>query len=140
LSNQLGLHDVVAHLGYRPHHESLSYVMGADALLLVGGAHRWEETGKVFEYVVAGRPILALLKPDGAAADLLRRSGNARIVARDSVAETVAALRDLMYAAPSPSVQPPDWLADHRRDALARKIARILEAAVPTTDPVLVRA
>ncbi|HUP22009.1 MAG TPA: group 1 glycosyl transferase, partial [Thermoanaerobaculia bacterium] len=41
--------------------------------------------GKVFEYLAAGRPILAVVPPDGAAADLIREAGAGVVVAPDDV-------------------------------------------------------
>lgn len=137
-AERLGLQDVVSHTGYLPHRESLSYVLGADALLLVGGAHRWEETGKVYEYLAAGRPILALVEPDGAAADLLRRFDAARVVPRDSVAATASALCDMMDA-PTPAHRPA-WLPQYRRDVLAARIGTILNAAAVRSEPAFAHA
>lgn len=74
LAEALGLSPCVEWLGYRPHREALDYVLGAQALLLVGGGHRSEQTTKVFEYLAAGKPVLALVPPDGAAAEVLRAS------------------------------------------------------------------
>jgi glycosyltransferase involved in cell wall biosynthesis len=131
LTDRLGLQDVVTHAGYRPHRESLSYVTGADALLLVGGSHRWEETGKIFEYLAAGRPILALIEPAGAAADLLRRTpATVRIVPRQAEIETAAAIRQMVFAGRRCDVPRPPWLAEYQRDTLAQRVARILEDAV----------
>jgi glycosyltransferase involved in cell wall biosynthesis len=74
LGADLGLAGVVEWTGYRPHREALGYVMGAHALLLVGGGHRSEQTTKVFEYLAAGKPIVALVPPDGAAAEVVAAS------------------------------------------------------------------
>lgn len=130
LSARLGLQDVVTHLGYRPHHESLSYVLGADALLLVGGRHAWEETGKVFEYLAAGKPILAQVEPGGAAETILRDSTVAHCVTRNSVAETYVALKALVAAGRQTAAPPPDWLKNYERRHLAGRTAEILTAAV----------
>ncbi|MBI4505185.1 MAG: glycosyltransferase [Chloroflexi bacterium] len=74
LADALRLSPGVEWLGYRAHREALGYVLGAQALLLVGGGHRSEQTTKVFEYLAAGKPVLAVVPPDGAAADVLRAS------------------------------------------------------------------
>ena len=94
LVRDLSLGAIVQQLGYLPHRSSIEYVKGADLLLLVGGRHRWEETAKVYEYLASGKPILAFLQPDGAAAEILRLHSTARIVARDNVAEARAALAE----------------------------------------------
>ncbi len=72
----LALSDVVQITGYVAHRQSIAYVLGADVLLLVvatGPGSAGMLTGKIFEYLAARRPILALTPP-GAAADLIRES------------------------------------------------------------------
>lgn len=58
---------------YVPHEESVSYLLASDVLLLIiddTPASRGILTGKLFEYIGAGKPILALA-PDGEAASLI---------------------------------------------------------------------
>ena len=54
----------------------------SEALLLLvpdaGGRGKGVLSGKVFEYIAAGRPILAVVPPDGAAAELIRETGSGR--------------------------------------------------------------
>jgi hypothetical protein len=52
-------------------------------------------SGKVFEYIAAQRPILALVPPDGAAARLLRDTGAGVVVAPEDVDGIREALADL---------------------------------------------
>jgi len=49
-------------------------------------------SGKVFEYLAAGRPILAVVPPDGAAAELIRETGSGVVVPPDDVEAIGAAL------------------------------------------------
>jgi len=140
VTERLQLQDVVRHVGYLPHVDSLSYVLGADVLLLVGGSRRWEETGKVFEYLAAGRPVLALVEPDGGAAELLRRAPAAHVVSRTSVPETVCALRTLINAGRRPAEPLPAWLREYRRDELSARVAGILERPLTAVDAVAVSA
>ena len=81
----LGLEQQVKFLSYKPHRESLGYLLSADAaLLFVEKGDRTSVTGKVFEYLMAGCPILASIEPDGACAEVLHRAGCADwIVAPD---------------------------------------------------------
>jgi glycosyltransferase involved in cell wall biosynthesis len=76
-SLQLG--DRVELVDYVPRRESLRLQRDSDALLLLipeaGGRGRGILSGKVFEYLAAERPILALVPPDGAAAQLIRDTG-----------------------------------------------------------------
>ena len=52
-------------------------------------------SGKVFEYLAAERPILAVVPPDGVAADLIRDAGAGVVVAPGDVEGIRAALADL---------------------------------------------
>ena len=52
-------------------------------------------SGKVFEYLAAGRPILAVVPPDGAAAELIRETDAGVVVAPDDVEGIRGALEDL---------------------------------------------
>ncbi len=67
-------------------------------LLLIpdaGGRGKGVLSGKVFEYLAAGRPILAAVPPDGAAAELIRETGAGVVVAPDDVEALRAAVEEL---------------------------------------------
>src|SRR5262249_30247054 len=74
---------------YAPHRRSLELQRDSEALLLLipdaAGRGRGVLSGKVFEYLAAGRPILAVVPPDGAAAELIRETGAGAVVAPDDV-------------------------------------------------------
>lgn len=75
-SRKLG--NIVEMTGYVDHDEAVREMVGASVLLLaLGGtpASRDVITGKLFEYLASGRPILALGRKDGAAATLLEEVG-----------------------------------------------------------------
>jgi glycosyltransferase involved in cell wall biosynthesis len=67
LIDRSGLLDVIQTPGRIPHSEALALQRRADALVLLTSADGSETTGKVFEYLGAGRPILALAGDNGAA-------------------------------------------------------------------------
>lgn len=76
LVHEWRLEEVVEIVGYVSHGEAISFQLGSDALLLVIGAVPGSEvviTGKLYEYLASGRPILAIA-PSGAASELLRRA------------------------------------------------------------------
>ncbi len=78
---------VVRNLGMGTHREALRLQMSADALLVLEGDAPNSEimlTQKIFEYLAAGKPILAVT-PRGALADLVRRTGAGVVVAPDQV-------------------------------------------------------
>jgi glycosyltransferase involved in cell wall biosynthesis len=96
LVRTMGLADVVEIIGYVAHRQSVGYVLGADVLLLIiapGPGSEGVLTGKIFEYLAARRPILALTPPS-AAADLIRESRSGVVVDP----ENVAAISDQLVA------------------------------------------
>jgi len=92
----LGLADRVELIEHVPRRESLRLQRDSDALLLLipeaGGRGRGILSGKVFEYLAAERPVLAVVPPDGAAAQLVRDT-DAGVVAAP---EDVVAIRDAL--------------------------------------------
>ena len=96
---RLGLADRVELVDYVPRRRSLELQRESEALLLLipeaAGRGRGVLSGKVFEYIAAERPILAVVPPDGAAAKLLRDTGAGTVVAPEDVDGIRAALVDL---------------------------------------------
>ena len=76
--NELNLGDILLLKGHVPHFEAIQCLLESDALLLViAKAKKGDEmiiTSKVYEYLASGKPILALVPPDGLAADLIREA------------------------------------------------------------------
>ncbi len=62
-----GLGDALVHLGLLDRATALGLQRAADALLLLTGVHASEATGKLYEYLAAGRPIVALAEGNEAA-------------------------------------------------------------------------
>ncbi len=84
-------------VGYLPHIECIKQQLAADALVLLEGTGRGSEafyTGKIFEYMNTGRPVLAVLPENGAAADLVRKSGIGIVAHTDTVSRIKAAVLD----------------------------------------------
>jgi glycosyltransferase involved in cell wall biosynthesis len=96
---ELGLADRVELIDHVPRRRSLELQRESEALLLLipeaGGRGRGVLSGKVFEYMAAERPILALVPPDGAAARLLADTGVGTVVAPEDVEGIRAALVEL---------------------------------------------
>jgi glycosyltransferase involved in cell wall biosynthesis len=120
---------------YAPRRTSLELQRDSEALLLLipdaGGRGKGVLSGKVFEYLAADRPILAVVPPDGAAAGLIRDAGAGTVVAPDDVDGMAAALTDLHarwrnggLEAPALS---PEWQAKVSRRARVEELARVLE-------------
>jgi glycosyltransferase involved in cell wall biosynthesis len=97
--DRLDLGDRVELIDHVPRRESLRLQRDSDALLLLipeaGGRGRGVLSGKVFEYLAAERPILAIVPPDGAAAELIRDTRAGVVAAPEDVAGIRDALLDL---------------------------------------------
>ena len=78
-AESLGLGDKLELIEYVPRRRSLELQRDSEVLLLLvpeaGGRGRGVLSGKVFEYLAAERPVLAVVPPDGAAAALVRELG-----------------------------------------------------------------
>ena len=130
-AEELGLGNRLELIPYAPRSESLALQRDSEALLLLipeaDGRGKGVLSGKVFEYIAVGRPILAVVPPDGAAAELIRQAGAGVVAAPDDVDAIGAALRELHGAwrvGDLPDVElTPEW-----RDRLSRR-TRVEEMA-----------
>ncbi|MFL5915668.1 MAG: glycosyltransferase [Gaiellaceae bacterium] len=98
-AESLGLGDRLELLGDVSRRRSLELQRDSEALLLLvpesGGRGRGVLTGKIYEYLAAERPILAVVPSDGAAAQLVRETGAGVVVTPDDVEAMREALLDL---------------------------------------------
>jgi len=94
---ELGLEGVVKIVGYVSHKQSIQYLKKSDALLLVifsGKGDSGIYTGKIFEYLAAQKPILALV-PDGIAANLILKSRAGVVVPPEDINAIKNAIYDM---------------------------------------------
>ena len=98
LISNLKIGDLVEVIDYVPHSECIRYMMESDVLLLIVGEGKWSEgvvTGKVFEYMGAGKFVLALA-PDGVAKEIVTRTNIGICVSPSNVTEIKFALNNLL--------------------------------------------
>jgi len=127
----LGLGDRLELVDYLPRADALRIQRDSEALLLLipdaGGRGKGVLSGKVFEYLAAERPILALVPPDGAAAELIRETGAGVVVAPedvDGIREALVTMHERFVNGGLPSVE----LAKRDEERLSRR-ARVEEMA-----------
>jgi hypothetical protein len=85
------------HIPYVTHAQSLAYLLAADAALLIiddAPENRGIVTGKVYEYIGAGLPVLALA-PEGDAADLIRTNRLGLVAAPRDMGAIQSALQQI---------------------------------------------
>jgi hypothetical protein len=87
-------------------------------------------SGKVYEYLASERPVLALVPPEGAAAELLRATGAAWIADPDdseAIRESLRSARDAWADGRlEERTLDPDWRARLDRRTRAAEMAEIL--------------
>ncbi len=128
----LGLTGIVKFHGAQAHAATRAIQRRADALVLwrpEGEGLRTMVPGKLYEYVDAGRPIVALWRPGEEAAGLVERAGGVVIPPGDRA--SLARELETRYMAwresgRAPSARPA-WLDEHARPALAARLAAELD-------------
>jgi hypothetical protein len=130
-ADALGLGDRLELVEYAPRVESLRLQRDSEALLLLvpdaDGRGKGVLSGKVFEYLAARRPILAVVPPDGAAAGLVRETRAGMVVAPDDV-EGIRVALEVLHARFRDGGLPGVELAESVRSRLSRR-ARVEDMA-----------
>jgi glycosyltransferase involved in cell wall biosynthesis len=92
LIESCGVGDAVEHLGVLDRSAALALQRSADALILLTSRNSSEATGKIFEYLGAGRPIVALAE-NNEAERIVRETNTGVTVPPDDVGAIATALR-----------------------------------------------
>jgi len=126
-----GVADVVELAGPVPYRKALAEMTSVDGLLLFQASNcNHQIPAKVYEYLRARKPILALTDPAGDTAGLLRDAGAGRIVRLDSRDEIekglVAFLGELREG--RGAVADDETIASLSREARTEEFARLLDA------------
>ncbi|HUV86587.1 MAG TPA: glycosyltransferase [bacterium] len=116
--------------GLLSHGDAVRAVRAADVNLLIIGSQPGAGatlTGKIFEYLRAGRPILALVPPDGEAAALVEEFGAGAVVEPDDAQGAEAALARLYDGRSTAPGAVPAGLARFERRNLAAQLAALFD-------------
>jgi glycosyltransferase involved in cell wall biosynthesis len=133
--NQLGLDTVVELIDFVPHNQSLQYILSADCLLLIPGPGASTMTGKIFEYLASGKPIIALAGK-GAAGDLISTTHTGVVVSPDDVPGIANAIFSMFNAKSTGHSNAAYCNVDNEvlkqfdRREIARKVASLLDKII----------
>ena len=134
----LGLKGIVRFPGPRTHEETRALQHRADVLMLIkptGPSFRTMVPGKLYEYLEARRPIVAVIEESDEATELLRRAGQSILPPRrrepltDELERRYLAWRAEGRAADADY----PWLSAHERGRLAERLATTLDELVGTS-------
>ena len=128
LIDRTGVSDLVEHVGLLERTEALALQRSGDVLVLITSADSQQVTGKLFEYLSAGKPILALAESNEAER-LVRETGTGVVVPPDDVDAIADALRravrgDLARA------YAPRGVEQYAYPRLAEQMADVIEEAI----------
>ncbi|MCX7018843.1 MAG: glycosyltransferase [bacterium] len=125
----LGLENVVRNAGLGSHRDALRLQLSADALLVLEGAAENAEimlTQKIFEYLAAGKPVLAVAPP-GALASIVRRSGAGVVADPGNIFQIKERLYELFNG--QTRFNPDhEFIARFHRRELARELAETIRS------------
>lgn len=101
-AREFGLQDIVEVAKPLPYQNAISEMMGADLLLVFQGSHfNAQIPAKIYEYLRAGRPVLAVVDPNGDTAAALRQFSEVYISDINSVSDIHSQLKKVIVAAQS---------------------------------------
>lgn len=136
LIRTLKLEDVVQYVGYLQHTHVVELQQEADVLWMTIGSKSGASgisTGKLYEYMGTGKPILALV-PSGTARRTLLRYGAAYIVEPESEAGIIQALSQITRDWNTETFPSPDesFVSMFSRNRLVEMLAGVLDSVIKT--------
>jgi glycosyltransferase involved in cell wall biosynthesis len=135
LVDELGLNDVVKLVGYLPHKECLELMVNSHILLLIVTSEGYNTsgvvTGKLFEYLASGRPVLALAPKESVVADIVRSANAGLTVSSDNIESIKDAILELYNTwKEGGSIQQGD-IRMYDRKYLTQRLSQIFENMLP---------
>jgi hypothetical protein len=135
---EFGLQDLVEEQTDRvPYFDALATIRGADGLLIIGSESMSYSPSKIFPYVLARRPTLAILHRDSLAVEILRRCRGAEIIEfeedeHSSTSDIDGCLSEFMRNVEDGTPPAVDWSAFSKYSAreMTRKLAAVFNRAV----------
>jgi len=123
--DRLGLQGMVEMLPALPRRDILREMLSASSLLLLQPGTTVSIPGKLFEYLAAGRPILAIAE-EGETSDIVRESGRGIAILPEDQPQIERAIEQLVQTArQAPAARP---IAQGDGELRTRELAQVLES------------
>jgi glycosyltransferase involved in cell wall biosynthesis len=136
LVKKFGLEENVNFVSYVPHRKGLEYMVNSQALLLLitieGPKGEVILTGKLFEYLAARKPIIAIAPENGLAAKIIKSLNAGTVISPKKVSGIKKAIADFyqlwkMKRKTSVTASNEDDIEQYDRKVLTRRLAEIFE-------------
>lgn len=131
------LETMVAFHPFLSYRDSLRELMRADALLLYIPSGKNAEsvlTGKIFDYLRCGKPILAIVPPAGLAAELVLKAGTGLVADHQDqtgIADNVLKLYQLWQSGKLSEIKADsEYVSQFSRQKLAQRLATLIEESI----------
>lgn len=135
LAQRFDVRDLIETAPPLPYREALTEMMRADGLLVLQAANcNAQIPAKVYEYLRAQRPIVALTDPRGDTADLLQRCGVQTIAPLESAA-AIEAMLPTFCADPRPGLPHAGAVQECSRESRSRELAALLDSVAGVKQP-----
>lgn len=130
--NKFELNDFLIQISFKPHNEAIQFLKSAQILLLPideFDGSKWVLTGKLFEYMAAGRPVLCIGPTDGDAAGVINETGIGETFDFDDSDGLVNYLlkQHHLFLANELKLNKHTGVASYSRRELTRKLALLLD-------------
>jgi len=129
---------LIERLNYVPHSRAVELISDSDALLLIVDDIPSVEhivPGKIYEYLGAMRPVLAIAEPSGAIGELLKETHGGEAVSqkdREGQARVIKGFYDAWLRGESPATQmDAEAISKYERREAARKLAEVFDNILP---------
>ncbi len=128
---------IFQYVPYIPHKEAIASNLDSNLLLLLVGddpASKMVFTGKIFEYLRSGRPILALAPKDGVVDLLLRETGHGKAFLGTQIPEIKQMILEeyTKWKNGESIVYSSQGIQKYERKALTAKLAEVLDKVIET--------
>ena len=136
---EYGLGELTHTRGYVPHHESIEEIKNASLLLVIVPRvenNRCIVTGKIFEYIGSGKPVLVIGPVDGEAAEIIGKVSNGAVCDYEDT-EGCSLFIENIYSAWKKKKLPesePEERRLYSRETLTAKLAELFDAQMVKPD------
>ena len=136
LFQDIELNPIVTHDGVCAYRDSISYIQSADVLILIVSSSRGKGNipAKTFDYIGSGKPILALIPPNGDTAEVIKRTGTGLIVHPENVQSIKNAIFKLFQQwERNELLISPNWdeIKVYESKQVTKRLCEVFDSALP---------